>query len=295
MLNTLAAHLGCRYVGRPLLTLPLSRHRRRLPSLAHLADRCDAGEVTQLTHIPVGEEEAFRELAGDIIAGRVEVYPTINFRAPYFHRVTNRIAFQMTSGGPLIEWFDEHFDVMTGILLRHPISNALSIMKRGWAPHAREYIDDPGFVDTHLTGVQVDLGRRILAGESEAARHVLDWSLKLLVPIKAFESGRHPSWLAWTYEETVRHPEPMVRLLARRFDFTDVDAMLEQAMRPSRTVTRSTADRLEDETYLLGRWREKIGTEEEKELLAIPSAFELHVYEVGLNGPTSRYRHFDGS
>lgn len=295
MLNTMAAHPGCRYVGRPFLTLPMSRHRRRLPSLARQESRCDAGEITQITHIEEGEEEEFRRLANDIIAGRIEIYPTLNFRAPYFHRVTNRLVLQMTSGGPLIEWFDQNFDVMTGILLRHPISNALSILNRGWTPHAHEYLDAPRFVEAHLSGAQVDLARRILAGESELARHVLDWCLKLLVPIRAFESGRHPSWFAWSYEEAVRDPERMVRLLARRFAFTDVEAMVEQAMRPSRTVTRSTAEKLADESYVLARWREEVSGSEEKELLAIPSAFGLNVYRVGEDGPTSAYRHFDES
>lgn len=291
MLNTMAAHPGCRYIGRPFLTLLRSRHRRRVPSLARNASRYDAGELTQIIHIEAKDEERFRQLAGDIIDGLIEVHPTLNFRAPYFHRVTDRMILQMTSGGPLIEWFDENFAVMTGILLRHPVSNALSIIAKGWPSHAHEYLADERFVDGHLSGTQVDLARRVLTGRSEAARHVLDWTLKMLVPVRAYESGRHPSWLAWTYEETVADSERIVRLIARHFEFGDVDAMLEQVTRASRTITRSTAERLKEPRYLLSRWRAEVGPGEEEELLAIPAAFGLTMYEPGKDRPAQRYRH----
>lgn len=295
MMNTMAAHPGCRYVGRPFLTLLLSRHRRRVPSLARRGKLYDEGKLTQIVSIPSGEEQEFRALADDIINGRIEIYPSVNFRAPYFHRVTNRMVLQMTSGGSLIEWFDEHFNVMSGILLRHPISNALSIMARGWSPHADEYLDDIQFVDTQLTGHQVDLGRKIMASGSELARHVLDWTLKFLVPLRAFESGRYPSWIAWTYEETVEQPEAMIGLIAGHFKFTDVEPMLQQARRASRTATRSTAERLDDKQYVLSRWREKVGHEEEASLLNIPAAFGLTVYRPGRDGPSRRYRHMESA
>lgn len=295
MMNTMAAHPGCRYVGRPFLTLLLSRHRRRVPSFARHGKLYDEGKLTQIVSIPDGEEQEFRALAGDIIEGRIEVYPSVNFRAPYFHRVTNRVVLQMTSGGSLIEWFDEHFDVMSGILLRHPISNALSIMARGWSSHANEYLDDIRFVDTQLTGHQVDLARGIMANGSELARHVLDWALKLLVPLRAFETGHHPSWMAWTYEETVEHPEAMVRLIAGHFQFTEVEPMLQQARRASRTATRSTVGRLDDKQYVLSRWRRKVGHEEEARLLDIPAAFGLRVYRPGRDGPSRKYRHLESA
>lgn len=290
MLNAMAAHPRCRYVGRPFLTLPLSRHRKLLPSMVRDAAAHDRGDRTQLICIEPDEEEAFETLADDVINGRVEVYPTLNFRAPYFHRVTDRIILQMTSGGPLCEWFDDRFDVMTGILLRHPISNALSIMARGWRPHAHEYLENEQFVEQHLTGVQVDLGRRILSGDSDIARHVLDWTLKLLVPVRALESGRHPGWLAWTYEESVLDPAAIVTLIAHHFDFIDVDVMLEQAMRASRTVTPATAERLNDKRYLLSRWRRRVTPEDEAELLSIPAAFGMTMYEPGSDLPGEAYR-----
>lgn len=289
LLNTLAAHPGTRYVNRPFLTALLTRHRRRIPDLGRTAQYPGNHVFRHPVHLAGEDERQFRDFAGKVLRGEIEIYPTLNFRAPYFHRVTDRIVFQMTSGGVLIEWFDANFPVETIILVRHPISNALSIMQRGWVPECDDFLNHRQFVEKHLNGDQVDLARRVQAKGPPLAVHVLDWTLKMLAPLRAHASGAHPNWTLLTYEQLVLEPDRMVRLIAERHGFPQIEPMLAQVARPSRTVTHSTADRVNDATFLLDRWRTKVTAEDEGELLRIPAAFGVEVYEPGRRMATEPY------
>jgi len=284
LLNTLAAHPGMRYVGRPLLTIPLSRWWHRLPDLAAAAGVPDSDHpFRQVVHFEGDDERRFLALCREIFEGRLHVYPTLAFRAPYFHRVTDRIVFQMTSGPPLIEWFDRELDVMTAILFRHPIPCARSVLasSRTSRHDGQDFLLHEWFVDTHLTGAQVDLARGIIAGDDTLAQQVLDWTLKMLMPFRAAASCAHPAWAVVTYEQMVTEPIRVIEAISERLDLTDVETMREQMDRPSRTVSQTTADHVGDVNYLLGRWREDTPPERERELLAIPLAFDLDLYEPG--------------
>ena len=284
LLNTMAAHPGVRYVGQPFLKILRSRWRRRMPDLAAAAEHTGEHRFRQVIHFEGEAEERFRRLAGDVVSGRIHVYPSLAFRAPYFHRTTDRVVFQMTSGAPLIEWFDEHFPVQTVMLFRHPVPVALSTMRAGWPPEARDFLHHRWFVDTHLDGGQVDRAESTLASGDALAAHVLDWALKMLIPFRALASGRHPGWLALTYEEAVNDPDRVLGLISERLDLPDRATMRRQMERPSRTVARATADRIDDGAYLVGRWRRRVGRAEERRLLDLVHAFGIDLYEPGRDG-----------
>ncbi|MCH7840010.1 MAG: hypothetical protein IID38_07220 [Planctomycetes bacterium] len=205
----------------------------------------------------------------------------LNFQAPYFHRKTNRVVFQMTNATPMIDWFHENFPVATVLLLRHPIPNALSIMQAGWRQECADFLNHRWFVEVQLTGEQVDFARRVVERGSLLAQHVLDWSLKMLIPLRALRSERYPEWLTITYEQLVLQPEELLQVLSRRLDLPDGAAMRDQLLRPSRTVSSETEGKIKDQDYLLRRWRKQINPAEEKELMKIPKMFGLDVYEPG--------------
>ncbi|MDY7108276.1 MAG: sulfotransferase, partial [Planctomycetota bacterium] len=264
VLNTVAAHPGLRYVGRPFMTALRSRWRGRIPDLGQTSGDETGHAFGHFIHFEGDELRRFEDFARRIVMARWHIYPTLRFRAPYFHRRTDRVIFQVHTICAMIEWFHERFPVNTAIILRHPIPNALSVMREPWAAEGADFLAHRWFVDTHLTGPQVDLGRRILAGGSELERQVLDWSLRMLVPIRAFERGGHEDWLLLTYEQMILEPEKTVRVISRTLDLPDVDAMMRQMKRPSATITPSTASRMNDSEYLLRRWRDRIGEDEER-------------------------------
>ena len=287
VLNTVAAHPGMRYVGRPFMTILNSRWRNEVPSLKDAAGYHGSRTLRQIIHFEGEDEKRFRNVASNIINAKWHIHPSINFRARYFNRKTNRVIFQMTSGLPLIKWFQDNFDVKIGYLIRHPVPTALSIMEFGWEPECFEFLENRYFVENLLTSNQIDVARRIENSDDLLGRHVLDWCLKNLVPLKEIENQNASNWLCLSYEDLVLRPIEVVRHMANDFGLNDVESMLRQVKLPSRTVTSSTSGRVEDSSYLLSRWRDKISNDQEKALMKILDAFELDIYTVGRDEPTS--------
>ena len=295
VLNTVAAHPKMRYVGRPFMTVLNSRWRKQMPDLRK-GGYTGSKELRQIIHFEGEDEEQFRNVASNIIEAKWHLYPSINFRASYFHRKTDRVIFQMTSGLPLVNWFEKNFDAQIAYLIRHPIPNALSIMNAGWEPECFEFLGNNFFVDSYLTNFQVDLAKKIESGDDLLARHVLDWCLKNLVPQRQVAAGNASNWLLMSYEDLVLRPVQVLHRMARALDLEDVDSMIRQIKLPSRTVTVSTSDQLEDVSYLLKRWRlpghssnPKVSLERERSLMEIPDAFELDVYVAGRDEPQAPF------
>ena len=291
ILNTVAAHPGMRYVGRPFMTAHRSRWRRVIPDMAQTARHTGDHDFWQYIHFEGEALQRFERFARNIVTARWHIYPTLHFRQPYFHRCTDRVIFQVHTIMPMIEWFDATFPVDTVILLRHPIPNALSVMAFGWRDECADFLNHQWFLDTHLTGEQVDFARQISRDGSELQRQVLDWSFRMLMPMRSFESGRHPNWLLLTYEQTVLEPDLMVRIMSQHLDLPDVDAMMRQVKLPSRNVSRATAGKVDDPEYLLGRWRSKVSEEEQRQAMAIPATFGLDVYRPDSIKPDPRLLH----
>ncbi|UCD74220.1 MAG: hypothetical protein JSV91_10565 [Phycisphaerales bacterium] len=291
ILNTVSAHPGMRYIGRPFMTALNSRWRGSIPDLTATYNDGPDHDIGHFIHFEGEELKRFEEFARRIVMAQWHIYPTLHFRAPYFNRKTDRVILQVHTIFAMCQWFHETFPVNTALLLRHPIPNALSIIARDWRDEGAAYLHHPWFVDTHLTGAQVDLGRKILAEGSLLERHVLDGSLRTLVPLRAIESGEHPDWLLVTYEQLTLEPEKVVGAMSRYWDLPDVGAMMRQVRLPSRTVSADTAGKVTDPDYLLKRWRSKIGKDEERRVMRIPAAMGIDIYECDSFMPAAKALH----
>lgn len=291
LLNTIAAHPGCRFVGRPFMSLKKSRWRRRLPELADPAGRGGGRDCWNYIHFEGEALQRFERVARHVADGDWAIYPTIRWWAPYFHRRTDRVVFQIHSLMPMIEWCHEHLAIQTVILLRHPIPNALSNLQRGWRDEAEDFLTHDWFRRTQLDRAQRSYCDRVLAHGSPLDRHVLDWCLRWLIPMRALESGAHKDWLVLTYEQTVMEPERVVDLLSERLDLPDRDAMRSQLRRPSSTVTPDTAPRIGDASYLISRWRQKVSAQEVSRAMESARVLGLDAYREDDELPSEQLWH----
>ncbi|MDY7109009.1 MAG: hypothetical protein SYC29_10280, partial [Planctomycetota bacterium] len=64
-----------------------------------------------------------------------------------------------------------------------------------------------------------------------------------------------------------------------------------QMKRPSATITPSTASRMNDSEYLLRRWRDRIGEDEERRVMRIVEAFGIDAYAAQRTMPADRLLH----
>jgi hypothetical protein len=291
LLNTMAAHPGMRYVGRPFDTLHRSRWRYHLPKPSGFKTSFNKFDQRIFIHYEAKEERKFHDLAESIIFAKKHIYPTLNYKMPYFQRKTDRVVFQLTNVTAMIEYFSQNFKCDIGILIRHPISNAISVINMGWPPECNWFLDNEYFVDAHLSPYQVDIARQIMKNGSEIEQHVLDWTLKMMVPIQAWNSGIHEDWLMLSYEQIIYNPDLVLESISKCFDLPYIDSMRAQIKNPSRTVTRSTVFHIENQNinYLLGKWKKIVNEKEEKELLQIPYEFGIEAYQYGKLLPRQPY------
>ena len=278
VLNTLSAHPGMRYVGKPFLQALRSRHRSIIPSLNKAAGDTTGYDFEQFVGFPDADLPAFDAFARKLLLAQIEVYPTLNIKSDYFHRKTDRVVYQVTNAIALADRLSEQLPVQSTLLIRHPISNALSIMRAGWRDECKDFLLHEGFRDGVLTGEQVDLANKVMSEGDELARHVLDWCFKVMMPLRAIDAGRAEGWLVMTYEQTVQAPEQAVQRMADHFGLTDVDAMLAQVKRPSRTVTDTTAGKVDDKDYLIGRWQKQVDAPTRAKLFKIVHALGIDAY-----------------
>lgn len=289
ILNTLSAHPGMRYVGRPFVSAIRSRHKNLAPDLNEGKSGYENHFFEQFVQFSDEQLTQFDTLAHKILLSEIEVYPTLRFDHEFFERKTNRVVFQVTNAIALAPRIDQKLPVQSAFLMRHPIPNALSIMNYGWPDECLDFILNDKFRDEVLTDLQVDLSNRIIKNGDALDRHVLDWCFKNLVPHRALNSGNASDWVMMNYEETVLHPKKTIFLMAEKFNLPEVEPMLAQIRRPSATVSNNTKDMIKDKDFLIRRWEKKVDENKRKELFDILEAFEIDFYQRDMFAPTSAY------
>lgn len=287
LMNTVCAHPGMRSEGRPFMTALFTRWRKQIPDLARAAEYSGDHRFVCMVHFEGDDERRFRKFAEGVVGGRHVIYPMLRFWEPYFQRVTDRVVYQMTTTTAMAEWFSDQFSCNNVVLVRHPITSSLSTMAAGWQVHCWDFLYHRWFVETQLTGKQFEFSRRIMSAGTPLEQHVLDWTLKMLIPLRALAAKRRPEWTVVTYEKIVLEPEAVLEELSRRLDLPDITAMRNQVKRPSRTVSKTSSEKVDDPDYILNRWRKRIDEAQERKLMGILEAFELDVYRVGENLPNS--------
>lgn len=255
------------------------------------AGRGRGRDFWQYIHFEGEALRRFERAARHVADGDWAIYPTIRWWAPYFHRQTDRVVYQVHSLMPMIEWCDEHLAIQTVILLRHPIPNALSIIRRGWRDEAEDFLAHDWYRQTQLDRGQRSYCDHVLEHGSPLERHVLDWCLRWLIPMRALDSGAHKNWLILTYEQTVLEPERTIDLLSEHLDLPDRDAMRSQLRRPSSTVTPDTAPRISDVPYLVSRWRREVAPDEVARAMRTLEVLGLDLYQADEDLPSERIWH----
>ncbi|SFR34040.1 hypothetical protein SAMN04490243_0770 [Robiginitalea myxolifaciens] len=289
ILNTLSAHPGMRYVGRPFVSALRSRHKKRAPNLKQGIVGYEEHAFEQFVCFSEKDQAKFDTLARKILLCEIEVYPVLQFDNEFFDRKTNRVVFQVTNAIAQARQIDQNLPVQSAFLMRHPIANALSILQEGWPDECPDFMSNEKFRKEVLTEAQVDLANTIMQSGDELDRHVLDWCFKNLIPHRMINSGEAEDWVLLNYEETVMDPEATIELMARKFNLPETAPMFKQIKRPSASVSHNTKDMIQDKDFLIRRWESKVTDAKRDELFKILDTFEIDFYTRDSVMPAGRY------
>ena len=277
LMEVVAANRGVRYVDQPFsLHHPAPGHIRRLPIPAQ----------SQFTSLEGEEEERVRVFVEDLFAGRLHVNAPWEVWHPTFHWTTDRLVLKIIDAKPLIDWFDQTFDVHVVYSTRHPIPSVLSVIRNGWALTAQAYLRDANFVERWLDDGQVAFAWDLLRTGTLLQQHVLNWSLENLAPLRLLPE--RPHWLYVSYEQATVDPEGTVAFLAEHLDLPDRNRMLKQVRAASRSTRKldSTYDPAGEARSRLRAWRRHVSEEEERAAMHLLDVFEIDLYRAGEDLPT---------
>ena len=200
----------------------------------------------------------------------------------YYRPFTSRVVAKILHGGEsrMVE-LAEACNARIVLLLRHPIPVSLS---REVTPRLEAFLTSD--YRHHFSEDEIQFAWEVVREGSDLEKGVLDWCLQNAVPLRNVRED----WVVLSYEELVLAPEPVLSLLAERLQLEDLGLIESSLLKPSATVRKSdavTADFLKGPRagdaswWLVTKWREKVGEEEEKTAMRILERFGLEQYRFG--------------
>lgn len=280
LMETVAVNRGVLPLNQPLelLTPNLTPYQfRRLPKF-------DRGQVV---HPDPDLEPELKAYVDDLMAGRIRVNAPHRPWRPEFNWRTDRLLLKIVDAKPMMDWFDEHYDVDIVYLTRHPIPQALSCLRNGWFTTTRAYTRNEWFVEEVLgDSALAAYAEGIDRSGSGLERFVVNWVVENLYPLRRLPA--RPQWLALSYEECVLDRERVLTSVAHRLRLDDLDRMRSASERVSGSsdsgsgMQRSqTADAIRsgDRDALVGGWQQRVTPDDRRAVARILDRFAVTLYD----------------
>lgn len=283
MMEVIAANPGIKYVDQPLSRYTASPYQlSRLPKISGSYLVAPTDPELALLHSFVDE----------ILSGKIHVREPWRFWKSDFWFRSNRIVLKLTNGHGVCDWLTRQFHLGAIIVCRHPIAQALSVIRNGWGNELADFLADRRFCESYLTNAQLDYAHGTLRRGSLLEKHVLDWCLETVMLLHAMKNNSGAYFVS--YEEFVQEPADVIQDWADLFSLPAISAMNGVSRRPSlstrRSSTQSTkaAIRESDRSELLDRWRSEIDKSTERIVMRSLEVFEIGLYEPGSSVCTRR-------
>jgi len=226
-----------------------------------------------------------------VFKGKLKGYSQWNYFDNNYKFFSDRLVIKILNALPLIDWFQENFNIKILYLVRHPIPTSLSIIQRNWGNNAKYILQNPYFIKKYLNKQKLNFSYKILDNGTNLEKFVLEWCLNHFYPLSIFNDRK---WLTITYEELVLRPRQIVDLICDYLDLPDREKMLETILKPSMTTSRqSKKDIIEKgSSFLINRWKNKIDEDVEYKAMNILEKFGIDAYKKGSTIPSIKLLRF---
>ena len=242
-------------------------------------------EYGQVINMDAEEEQLVREYLEGLMSLRHKANAPWRFWETDYSFRCDRVVLKITDAKGIIDWIDRNFDVHTVVCTRHPIAQALSVMRNNWLVTGKAFLRNPHYVDTYLTPELLAYCRGIYESGPPLHRHVLDWGLENLNLLTLLPQRKH--WLYVAYEDLVMNPEQVADVFCERLGLEDRERMLRRVRLPSRSTKRGSTRRTKkriaqgDRDFLISKWKEEVSESEEKECFDILQRLGIRLYGQG--------------
>lgn len=205
----------------------------------------------------------------------------------------NRTVLKIVNASAIIDFLGTHFSTDIVYLLRHPISQSLSVMRNQWEITAEAYLNDEAFASRYLTSKQLAEGRKIMESGTYLEQAVLNWCLENVVPLYYSEVEK----FTITYEELVVNPKPVLKDLNDKFSINQVEKLYQVIEKPSRSSAYSDKATLKfikagQKKDLISKWTKKITELEKERAQEILNTFDIICYSAYQVLPNEEFLHY---
>lgn len=210
---------------------------------------------------------------------------------------TNRRVIKCIRANELIDWFLTECGFNCIYLIRHPLSQSLSCIKRGHHVQVEEYLADDRYKERYLNKELIGFIRDIIAHGTDLEKFVVDWCLDNLATLLYIRNKERNGLVFLTYEELVMKPLETIDLLSERLNLTAKERMTKHINVPSMVTDSSTSKtknniKKGDRFSLINKWKGAVSDEEEARLFKILERFDIDIYEYHNFNPVKKYLNF---
>jgi len=273
LMELIGSNKGLRYIDQPL-----SIYSASLIQFQYLP----VFNYGQFIHLDKEEKEMVKYFFNRLFEGSLKINSQWKFWQKDFDFVSNRLVLKIVDAKGIIDWIEECFDVHVIYLTRHPIPQALSVMRNDWGLTVKAYLRNSYFVEHYLNDGVLAYCHDILEKGSLLQKYVLNWALENLVPIRMIPDK--PEWIHISYENLTLFPEKTIVELARALDLANFDAMMKKIKRPSRSTRRFSTGKKKymisshNHDYLIKSWKKEISDEDERSAFKILEKLGITIY-----------------
>ncbi len=227
-----------------------------------------------------------------LLSGEIRSNCPWKFWSRDFHFFNDRVCLKITDAKAMVDWIDQHYDVHTVVLTRHPIAQAISVSNNQWLTSGKGFLKNARFVEQWLTDDQEALSWDLHRHGTDVERRVVDWVLENLVPLVLLRD--RPNWLYISYEDLMVHTAAVVDYLSEKLQLADRQAMTTRIAQPSRSVLPSSGAKSRqminqrDQDRLVDGWQAKISDDERRACFRILDQFGIDVYQPDSSLPDHR-------
>lgn len=200
--------------------------------------------------------EQFETYVDNLLNARCR--PLGTCRNTKFPLVADRVCLKVLNALWMSDWFGAHTDAHILPVLRHPASQALSVLRQGWGFPVKAYYADRHRLEGAFSDVQLRCMAEVLESEDPWRIAVLDYVVTSKQLRELYADKLH------RYEDIVRAPEQFVDdVLVAEYGLQDREQMVATFGRPSgsaRMSLSSVNDAISagDMDVVLKSWMDKL-------------------------------------
>ncbi len=271
------------FIELPLDLINYNPYKSRIPS---------PEKNNRFIKLNEAEEEMLFKYFNDLFSGKIRLRNQYNILDRDFSFNVNRIVIKEVLAKSLVDWFTKNFNIDVIYFLRHPIPTAISAIKFGFDNLSDGFLNNEYFRNQFLDSEKVNFAFDVLKNNSDLEKHVMDWCLDNLYPLKCYKDR---DWLTLSYEELLLRPMKISNLICSRMKLPDPLSMYQRIFSTTKTnITKKTKKIIsaKNSNYQINRWLKYVSSKELDKINEMLDVFNIDVYSADSPYPRTDLCHF---